>query len=79
MYKLINFFPFIKNISKQLDNQNERGIFIGCELVKLSPNLKKSDAGCGSQRYRMLCSHLNYLSQDFGKYKADDKQMLRTL
>jgi SAM-dependent methyltransferase len=79
MYKLLKNFPFIKNISNKLDNQNERDIFVRLELGKLAPKLKILDAGCGSQRYKIMCSHLNYFSQDFGKYKVDDKKMLGTL
>ena len=34
------------------------------------------DAGCGSQRYRQYCDHLNYSAQDFGQYTIDKKKML---
>lgn len=42
------------------------------ELLKLKAGSKNLDAGCGSQQYKQFCTHLEYLSQDFGKYTTDE-------
>ena len=61
---------FIKKILADL-NYNEREEFIVKSLQSLDGNIL--DAGCGSQRYKKYCSHLNYKSQDFGLYKTEEK------
>ena len=41
------------------------------KTLKLLPNgARILDAGAGEQRYRDSCSHLDYVSQDFGKYQG---------
>ena len=70
--------PGLKNVYKKLNNQFERDEFVISELQKLPKNLSLLDAGCGSQRYRPNCSHLNYKTQDFGQYKVDQKETLGT-
>lgn len=59
-----------------LDNQNERDQFVLSELRRLADNSILLDAGCGSQRYRDNCQHLEYRSQDFGQYTVDEKKTL---
>ena len=58
-------------ISNYFDTQNLRDKFVVEQLEKIGNNSKILDAGCGNQRYRRNCSHLNYLTQDFGEYKTD--------
>lgn len=41
-------------------------------MIKKKDNLL--DAGCGTQRYKKYCDHLEYYGQDFGKYKPDDSE-----
>jgi SAM-dependent methyltransferase len=41
------------------------------ETLKSIPQKSRIlDAGAGTQRYRKFCKHLNYVSQDFGKYNG---------
>ena len=61
--------PIFKNLYRNLNNQFERDDFILVELKKIQAGKVLLDAGCGSQRYRECCSHLNYKAQDFGQYK----------
>jgi SAM-dependent methyltransferase len=51
-------------------NSNNRHEWIKETLSRLKPNTSILDAGCGTQRYKKYCSHLNYFSQDFGEYDA---------
>lgn len=71
--------PVLKNMYNRLVNQHERDEFVISELQKLPKNKTLLDAGCGSQRYRPYTSHLNYKTQDFGKYTTDEKPMIGTL
>ena len=73
---LIKKLPFIKNIVKNINNQNERDDFIKKILSEMPKNSSLLDAGCGNQRYKKFCNHLKYFSQDFGKYSTDKKKML---
>lgn len=67
---------FYKKIQRRLNNQFERDDFIAEQLSQLPNQCKILDAGCGSQRYRKYCDHLNYKSQDFGQYRTDSKQVI---
>lgn len=78
MERLRSLFKGIlfKDLYRRLNNQYERDDFIIQELKALEVGLTLLDAGCGSQRYREFCSHLNYKAQDFGKYTTDEKKMI---
>ena len=76
MKKLIKKIPFIKKIIDGLNNENERLIFIQNELTRIPNGMKILDAGCGSQRYRKYCDHLEYYGQDFAQYSVSDKKMM---
>ena len=76
MKKLIKKIPFIKKIIDGLNNENERLIFIQNELTRIPNGMKILDAGCGSQRYRKYCDHLEYYGQDFAQYNVSDKKMM---
>lgn len=48
------------------------------EIKKIPKFSKILDAGCGEQKYKKFCQHLNYKSQDFKKYKTDLKPSIDT-
>lgn len=49
-------------------NESTRDDWLEKTLRLIPKNSRILDAGAGTQRYRKLCTHLNYVSQDFGKY-----------
>jgi len=73
--RFIKKIPLFKNVLN-LDPQFARDDFVIKELMKLKKNSSILDAGCGSQRYRQNCKHLNYYAQDFGEYIIDEKKMI---
>jgi hypothetical protein len=62
---LFKSFPLTKKVLRDLDNKFVRDDFVIEELKNIPSNKVILDAGCGSQRYRPYCSHLNYKAQDF--------------
>lgn len=52
------------------DHKNDRARQAWLERVlgELEPGLRILDAGAGELRNRTYCTHLNYVSQDFGQY-----------
>lgn len=58
----------------KLKIQKTRDIWVNQQLKNLPKDSIILDAGCGSQRYRESCRHLNYKAQDFGKYSQDDME-----
>lgn len=46
----------------------KRHDWLSGELRKLSPGKRILDAGAGPCKYQNLCSHLDYVSQDFSEY-----------
>lgn len=73
---LITKSNIFKSLYKYLNMQIERDIFIDERIKKIHKGAILMDAGCGSQRYRPLCSHLEYRGQDFGAYKVDEKAVI---
>ena len=65
---------FFKKYIEGLNNENERKIFIEKSLKSIEKNKIILDAGCGSQQYKVYCSHLKYKTQDFAQYKIDLKK-----
>ncbi len=61
----------LKRILHYNYNQRKRDEWIKSKLSKLKPNIKILDAGAGKLRYKRFCSHLDYTSQDFGKYNGE--------
>ncbi|WP_157765611.1 class I SAM-dependent methyltransferase [Halobacteriovorax marinus] len=54
------------------DNGSFRDRWIEGKLLELPDNLSILDAGCGEQKYKPFCRHLNYRSQDFGGYTPEN-------
>lgn len=54
------------------DNERFRGEWLERVLGSIPPKKRLLDAGAGEQQYRKFCSHLEYVSQDFGEYHAVD-------
>jgi len=63
-----------RKLKRLIDNQIIRDEWIVDKLKAIPANSKILDAGCGSQRYRKDCGHLQYYAQDFGGYTVDDKE-----
>jgi len=68
--------PFVRKVVEKLDPEYDRDAFVAGCLKALPAGIKLLDAGCGSQRYRQYCGHLEYKAQDFGLYSTDEKKML---
>lgn len=49
-------------------NLENREVWLEKTIKKIPKNKKILDAGAGELQYKRLCSHLNYVSQDFGGY-----------
>lgn len=49
-------------------NQAAREAWLKATLSTIPEGSRILDAGAGELRYRPLCAHLNYVSQDFGQY-----------
>ena len=52
------------------NNEQLREHWIKDTLNSIPKNSRILDAGAGTQRYRKFCKHLDYVSQDFGKYNG---------
>jgi ubiquinone/menaquinone biosynthesis C-methylase UbiE len=68
----------IKEIIKQkvvgtvgINNKTTRETWLESTLKKIDSESRILDAGAGELQYKKFCSHLNYVSQDFGKYDGD--------
>ncbi len=72
MVKKMNFL--FKRIKEKLNNENVRIDWVKRQLQALPKGAVLLDAGCGSQQYRDFCVHLDYKSQDFGQYVADETE-----
>jgi len=49
-------------------NEATRHAWVEQALRKIPAGSRLLDAGAGEQRYRRFCDHLDYVSQDFGRY-----------
>ena len=72
----VKSLPIGKKLYRNLNDQCDRDDFVRAELKKIQTGKLLLDAGCGSQRYREYCSHLNYKAQDFGQYTTDVKKRI---
>ena len=60
-------------------NQADRDVWIEKQLKALNDGVRILDAGAGEQKYKKYCSHLDYVSQDFGQYDGvGDSKGLQT-
>lgn len=64
--------PIKKSVGK--NNESNREQWLENVLTRIPANSRILDAGAGTQRYRKFCTHLEYVSQDFGEYdgKGDE-------
>ncbi|MGQ9492107.1 MAG: class I SAM-dependent methyltransferase [Anaerolineae bacterium] len=49
-------------------NQTSREAWLAAALAAVPAGSRILDAGAGELQYKRLCGHLNYVSQDFGRY-----------
>lgn len=49
-------------------NQANREAWLGRALASIPPGQRILDAGAGQSQYKRFCAHLDYVSQDFGRY-----------
>lgn len=69
----------IKKIIGIHANDEERNRWLAQTLAAIPPGARILDAGAGELRNKRLCSHLNYVSQDFCQYEGKgDAQGLQT-
>ncbi len=54
-----------------IPNEFNRHKWVINKLSKIKENTTLLDAGCGTQRYKKYCKHLEYYGQDFGEYKPE--------
>jgi SAM-dependent methyltransferase len=63
---------------KQQINNSEakpaRHIFIADWISRLNQGASFLDAGAGVMRYKHLCKHLQYISQDFGSFEGETEK-----
>lgn len=52
------------------NNEHFRHNWIEQKLKEINDGLSILDVGCGTQRYKIFCTHLKYFSQDFGEYQS---------
>lgn len=66
----MNIRNFLKSVRPSVGRNNEstRERWLEETLKTIPENSRILDAGAGTQQYRRLCEHLNYVSQDFGEY-----------
>jgi len=63
-------FGLSKPLTVGTKNEATRDNWIKNTLLKIPAGGRILDAGAGEQPYKLLCSHLNYVSQDFYQYNA---------
>jgi ubiquinone/menaquinone biosynthesis C-methylase UbiE len=51
-----------------LNNQKNRENWLKNKLLEIPSGFRILDAGAGELQYKKFCTHLNYVSQDFGQY-----------
>lgn len=65
---------FIDDETIGVSNVRNRDVWVRAALANIPAQSRLLDAGCGERPYRDSCTHLKYVSQDFGKYdgRGDD-------
>ena len=56
-------------------NKSTRDAWLERALTQIPEGSKILDAGAGELRYKKYCSHLEYVSQDFGQYDGKGDSM----
>jgi 2-polyprenyl-3-methyl-5-hydroxy-6-metoxy-1,4-benzoquinol methylase len=74
--RIAKYLLGLERAGRRLNNQFERDDFVIHHLSKIRNGALILDAGCGSQRYRQSCAHLNYRAQDFGQFNVELKKMI---
>lgn len=59
-----------KDLQVGTRNEETRNKWVEKKLMEVPAGFRILDAGAGEQRYKSFCSHLQYVSQDFGKYNG---------
>lgn len=57
-------FPYLSNESLRIE-------WVKKQLIKIPRDESIIDVGAGERRYKKYCTHLKYISQDFGQYKGE--------
>ena len=60
-----------KSLKTGTTNEQNRYEWVKKILVEIPSGQRILDAGAGQLKYRDLCQHLNYVSQDFAKYDGN--------
>ncbi len=60
------------------NNESVRVEWIEKTLKKIPPGSKILDAGAGECQFKRFCSHLKYVSQDFGQYTGEGNVGMQT-
>lgn len=73
MDRIINIIKKLRTLNRKQNycgttNKSSRDKWLKKTLSEIPKGMKILDAGAGELRYKHFCSHLNYVSQDFGKY-----------
>ena len=63
-------FPGSRPAPVGQDNQANREAWLQRTLATIPAGARILDAGPGEQQYRRFCTHLTYVSQDFGQYEG---------
>jgi SAM-dependent methyltransferase len=66
--KIINKIFFSEEPAVGTDNETNRSNWLKGVLNSLPEGSRILDAGAGELKYKKFCSHLEYVSQDFGGY-----------
>jgi len=77
----MNIKELQKNILPKIGDDNEvvRVKWLEKTLTSLPAGLKILDAGAGECQFKRFCSHLEYVSQDFGQYNGEgDEKGIQT-
>lgn len=60
----------LKRGLRETNNEKNRNEWIEKQLKSLPNGIKILDAGAGELKWKKTCSHLDYVSQDFGQYEG---------
>ncbi len=65
---------FLKRLLQANANEERRNVWLQARLSALQSGLRLLDAGAGELRNKPLCTHLQYVSQDFCQYTGEGNQ-----